>query len=268
MKKLTLFIVLVFISYSVFAQDTVAIAPVIPVVKKDSVAPRNFSIGIMGGYTYLMGNLAGINYADVKSGYSSFEGYNLAAEGTYWLTKRFGIGAMLSHSSFYAAQTGLADLAVGYQQSLIADSVKASSITKYNFFNLFVGPYFSFPLKNKRFNIDVRAVGGLTYANTPDFNFVAIVAGVPHPFSQNASAGFSYGFQGGAGFGYSFGEHVGIKLHVDYYYTNPNIKILDSNFPANAGRQITEYHQPVTMIHFNLGVVYKLSKTTKNVVKY
>ncbi len=268
MRKLTAFIAFVFISYSVFAQDTVAVAPISPVAPKDSVKTRNYSFGVMGGYTYLMGNLAGINYTNLKSGYSSFEGYNLAVEGTYWLNKRFGIGAMLSHSSFYASQTGLADLAVGYQQSMIADSAKASSITKYNFFNLFVGPYFSFPLKNKRFHIDIRAVGGLTYANTPDFNFITIVAGVPHPFSQNASAGFSYGFQGGAGVRYSFGPHVSIKLHVDYYYTNPNIKILDSNFPANAGRQITDYHQPITMLHFNLGIVYRLNTGVQSSAKY
>ncbi len=265
MRKLIVHITLVFISYTAFAQDTI---PVAPISKKDSVKTRNYSIGIMGGYTYLMGNLSGINYADSKSGYSSFEGYNMAAEGTCWLNKRVGIGAMLSHSSFYAAQTGLADLAIGYQQSMGADSAKASSITKYNFFNLFVGPYFSFPFKNKKFNIDVRAVGGLTYANTPDFNIVVIVAGVPHPFSQNASAAFSYGFQGGAGIRYAFGPHFGIKLNVDYYYTNPDIKIINSNFPANSGRQISDYHQPITMLHFNFGVVYKLNTGPKNLAKY
>lgn len=270
MRRLLAHIAIVCISYTAIAQDTTAVIKkdTMLVVKQDTLHKRVLTLGISGGYTFLMGPLAGITFADPKSGYSSYEGYNVNAEATYWLKKGFGLGAMFSHSSFYAAQTGLANLAIGYQQTMIADSAHVLSINKYNFFNLFVGPYFSVPLKNKKIAIDIRAVGGLTYVNTPDIDIDVISSGIIRPFSQNSSAAFSYGFQGGVGIRYAFGEHFGIKLNVDYYYSNPNIKILNSNFPANSGREITNYHQPVTMLNFNFGFIYKLSKGSQSTAKY
>jgi hypothetical protein len=263
-QKIIGYILLCFISYSSFAQDTVtALPPLSHIATKDSVAKRSYSIGATGGYSLLLGNLRGIDFGNLKSGYASFEGYNLGVEGAYWLSKRFGIGAMFSNSSFYAAQDGLANMAVGYQQNMLADSAKVQALTKYNFYNLFVGPSFAFPLKNKKFVVDVRAFGGLTFVSTPDFDIVVIRSGVPYTFGQTRSMGFSYGFQGGAGIRYNFSNHVGVKLNTDFYYTDPNIKIANSNFPIDAGRQLSKYQQSVMMLHFNFSIVFKLWKKGK-----
>jgi hypothetical protein len=266
MRRALLYIVICFISYSAFSQDTIAIAPV---AKKDSAKTRTYSINGTTGYSLLLGHLQGVSYGSPKSGYSSFEGYNFGVEGTCWLSNRFGIGGMLTNSSFYAAQTGLANMAIGYQQSMFADSAKVQALTKYNFYNLFVGPYFSFPLKSKKFTVDVRAVGGLTFVSTPDFDIVVVNLGIPYPFAQIRSTAFSYGFQAGGGIRYNFDKHVGIKINVDFYYTDPNIKIVNSNFPSNSGREISDYHQSVMMLHFNFGISYKFGiKSVQNIAKY
>ena len=265
-KKVIICIAFGFIlSHSAFAQDT---SVVNTTTQKDTIIPKRYSVAISGGYSYLMGNLTKIDYANPKSGYASLDGYNFAGEGVCWLNKHIGLGGLFSFSSNYVSNAGLVDLAVGYQQSLNGDSATASSITKYNFYNLFVGPYFSFPLKNKKFSIDAKVIGGLTYMNTPDFDIVVVVAGVPHPFAQNISRGISYGFQGGGGIKYRFGTYVDIKLFIDYYYTNPNIKINNSNMPTMVNRQLSNYHQPITMVNFNFGIVYKFVKKNKAVTTY
>lgn len=252
-KVIVLYIVLGLISIGAFAQDSTGIANL---AKKDTAQIKRYFLGVSGGYSYLMGNLAGINYSDPKSGFASLDGYNVGADGAYYLNKFIGIGGVVSFSSFYVSQAGLTDLAYGYQQSFNGDSAKAAATTKYNFYNFFLGPYFSIPLKNKKTTLDIRVVGGLTYVRTAEFDIVVINAGVPHPFAQNISQAIAWGAQGGIGIRHSLGNNMCVKLNVDYYYTAPNIGIINSNMPANV-RELTTYHQPIMMLHFNFGLAYK-----------
>ena len=213
-------------------------------------------IGFTGGYSALMGNITRSDYSNNSSGYASTSGYNIGLEGAYYLTRHIGIGGVCSFESFSVAH--LQTLSDGYQNDFDVDSVSVTSTTKYNFYNFFVGPYFSFPVK--KFTIDARVVAGITLVNTPEFDVNVIDGGKPHPFAQNISYGSGFGFQAGAGLRYAISDHVGIRLSVDYYYTDPDIAIKNSNRAIVAGRILTDYHEAVTSLKINLGLAYQFGK--------
>ncbi len=244
MKKIILYIALGFISLSAFGQDDVS-----------SGKAKNF-IGVTGGYSNLMGNITKSDYSSNSSGYANAMGYNVGLEGAYYLNKHIGIGGLFSFASFSTAN--LQSMSDGYKESFDVDSISVTVTTKYNFYNFFVGPYFSFPIK--KFTIDFRAVGGLTLVYTPEFDIFVEDGGKPHPCAQNISSGTGFGFQAGAGIRYSITNHLGIKLNADYYYTDPNIAIQNSNRPQAGARLLTNYHEAITMLNINLGLVYQFGK--------
>jgi hypothetical protein len=235
------------------AQDTTTL---ITIAKKDSIKPKRYFVGAIGGYSHLLGNLAEQVYVDPKSGFVNPNGYNAGIEGVYFLTERFGFNGLLSFSSHYVSQIGLDSLAVGYQRDYNSDSAKVGTNTRYNFFNLLAGPYYSLPLKNKKTSIDFRLLSGFTYIRTAELNMVIINACVPHPFAQNVSKGVALAAQGGIALLHSLGKNVCVKLSADCYYSNPNIKINNSNTPTGV-REITNYHQPIITLHFSFGIYYK-----------
>ena len=239
-----------------FAQDSAIVQPLKPAVKT-----KNYFVGAEVGYSYLMGNLTGVIYEDPKSGFAQSSGYNVAISGAYWLNKHVGIGGVASLSSFFVNQIGLDSLATGYQRYYYyGDSAKAESATKYNFYSLLVGPYFSLPFKkDKRFSLDARLLGGVTYARTAEFDVVVISMDVPHPFAQNISQSFSWAVQAGASIKFLVSEHIIARIAADAYYTDPNFVISNSNMPANV-RQLNNYHQPILMFHFNFGLAYNFGK--------
>jgi hypothetical protein len=233
-----------FISLSAFAQDDASAGK-----------PKNF-IGVTGGYSSLMGNITKSDYMNSSSGYASSMGYNTGIEGAYYLNKHIGIGGLFSFASFSTAN--LQTLSDGYKEDFDVDSISVTVTTKYNFYNFFVGPYFSFPVK--KFTIDFRVVAGLTLVYTPEFDVNVVDGGKPHPFAQNISSGTGFGSQVGLGMRYSITDHLGIKLNADYYYTNPNIAIENSNRAIVAGRLLTNYHEAITMLNINLGLAYQFGK--------
>jgi opacity protein-like surface antigen len=244
MKKIILFVAVGFISLTAFAQDDAT-----------TDKPKSF-IGVTGGYTNLMGNIIKSDYSNNSSGYANSMGYNTGIDGAYYFSKYVGIGGVFSFASFSAAN--LQSMSDGYKNDFDVDSVSVTVTTKYNFYNFFVGPYFSIPVK--KFTIDLRVLGGLTLMNTPEFDIFIEDGGKPHPCAQNISHGSSFGSQLGAGIRYSITKNIAIKLNADYYLTDPNITIHNSNRVANVGRLVTNYHETITMLNVNLGLAYQFGK--------
>ena len=210
-------------------------------------------ISISGGYSVLRGQITRSDYYNTNSGYANRSGYNVGLDGAYYLTKHLGLGGVFSFESFSAAH--LQSLSNGYQNDFDVDSVSVTATTKYNFYTFFMGPYFSFPVQ--KFTLDARVTGGIALVNTPEFDVNVVDGGKPHPFAQNISYGSAFGFQTGIGIRYAISHHIALKLNADYYYTDPNIPIKNSNRPIVAGRILTDYHQPITMLKINLGTVYQ-----------
>ena len=236
------------------AQDSTSFTPIVP--KHDSINSRHYFVGATIGYNYLLGHLAEQVYIDKKSGFINPGGYNAALEGAWFFNKRFAIAGAFSLSSHYVSKIGLDSLAVGYQRDFNGDSSKAEATTKYNFYNLLLGPYYSLPLKNKKTNIDFKLIWGLTYIRTAEFDVIVINAGIPHPFAQNVSQAVAFAAQGGLALRHSFGEDICVKISADCFFTDPTIKMNNSNMPTNI-RQLNNYHQPVFSLLFSFGIYYK-----------
>jgi opacity protein-like surface antigen len=220
----------------------------------DNSKAKSF-IGITGGYANAMGNFVKNDYEDEKSGYANSAGFNMGLEGAYYFHKNIGIGGVFSNTSFYAK--GLQTLADGYKDSFEVDSTTVTVKGKYSTLNFLIGPYFSFPVK--KFTFDIRVVGGLVNAKTPEFTtYLEDQEAVT--FVQKSATANTFGFQAGAGVRYSIIKNLCVKLNADFYYSQPNFKITNENRVVNAGRLITDYKQPIMGMYLNFGIAYQLGK--------
>jgi opacity protein-like surface antigen len=77
---------------------------------------------------------------------------------------------------------------------------------------------------------------------------------------QEKSTANSFGFDLGAGVSYPVIPKLAINLRADYFYSDPDFKISNTNRQNNAGRLVSEYHQPLTGINISLGIAYRFSR--------
>jgi hypothetical protein len=209
-------------------------------------------VALSGGYSGLMGNLIKSDYADNTSGYANRSGFNTGVEGAYYFHKYIGIGGVYSYASF--ATNGLQTLADGYKEDFGVDSTTVNVKGRYSMNNVLAGPYFSFPFK--KFTLDIRAVAGICVMKTPEFT-TYLEDQENATFSQNAASATAFAYQAGIGLRYALFKNFGVRISTDYFGTNPDFKVSNTNRMNNAGRLITEYHQPVSMLHYNFGLVYQ-----------
>jgi opacity protein-like surface antigen len=223
-------------------------------VAQDEIKSKSF-IGLTGGYSKLSGNLTKNDYDNEKSGYSNSAGYNMGIEGAYFFHKYIGIGGIFSQSSFYTK--GIQTMSDGYKDAFDVDSTTVSVSGKYSFTNFFVGPYFSYPCK--KFTFDARLVGGLTHGVTPQFK-IDLEDQLNATFYQDAAKANAFGMQAGIGVRYSIIKNLCVKINIDYYYAKPDFKITNENRVVVAGRLVTEYKEPITMLCLNFGLAYQFGK--------
>ncbi|HEU4718710.1 MAG TPA: hypothetical protein VFU15_12790, partial [Bacteroidia bacterium] len=145
----------------------------------------------------------------------------------------------------------------GYKEDFDVDSTTVSVTGKYQFWNFFVGPYYSFPMN--KLTIDLRFVAGLVHASTPEFK-VDLEDQMNATFYQRSSTSNAFGFQAGAGLRYQLAGGLCAKLNADYYYAHPDFMITNDNRVNSAGRLLTEYKEPVSMINLNIGLAYQFGK--------
>ena len=244
MKTKFLLTLIVLGTYSLsFAQDNSSV-----------ISKSQSFIGVTGGYANALGNFTKSNYDDPKSGYANSSGMNIGIEGAYFFHRNIGIGGIISNTTFNVR--GKQALADGYKEAFDVDYTTVSENGNYSTLNFLIGPYFSFPIK--KFTFDVRVIGGLTHAKTPQFR-VDIEDQSDATFYQNSSTANTFGFQGGAGIRYSILKNLSIKLNADFFYSKPNFNITNVNRADNAGRLITSYNQPITGFYLNFGLAYQFN---------
>jgi outer membrane protein W len=209
-------------------------------------------IGITGGWANAVGNFTKSDYADNKSGFANSSGLNLGIEGAYFIHKNIGIGGSISNTTFYTK--GKQALADGYKEAFDVDSTTVTDKGKYSTINFLIGPYFSFPVK--KFTFDIRVLGGLANAKTPEITIyledqkdVTIV--------QKSASANAFSFQGGFGIRYSIVKNLCLKINADYFFSNPDFKITNENRVNSAGRLINEYKQAINGILINFGIAYQ-----------
>lgn len=235
----------IFVSVNTNAQD----------LEAGSKTGEKWYFGITGGLSSPFGNYTKTDYADNKSGFASGGG-NIGITGTYFITKHFGINALVSYQGF--GFHGAQNLADGFKDDFAIDSSTVNiEGSNYNL-NFLIGPYYSVPL-GKHFSVDFRVLVGLTSAHLAG-NQVFVEDQGDATFMQKKASATAFGMQAGAGLRYNFSSHFGLMLNLDYFNSKPNFSIENSNRANEAGRKLTTYNQPIQGLNTNLTLVYSLRK--------
>jgi len=258
MKKLSLLALALTLSTGIFAQDA-----------NSSIAPpasNGSFIGIIGGYSMPSGNWTKTSYIsdeygawqannpDNKSAGFAGNGTTFGVQGAWFFSKYIGIGGLVSCTQLNFK--GLDSISAGYRGSFDVDQVTTSVSGGYTLWNFMTGVFFRYPFSDK-FSVNARVLGGFTSATTPEIDVAVEDGGVEDgTFTQQRCTANSFGYMIGIGVTYNVCNSLAINLLGDYYSSQPNFMIDNTNRNINAGRLITSYNQPLTGINISLGVSY------------
>jgi opacity protein-like surface antigen len=226
----------------------------------------NSFIGLSGGVSFPTGNWGKASTATSltslegtvgdPSGYANTGGF-FAIDGAWFFSKHFAIGGMFKYGSYNLH--GMDSLSYGYEQSFDVDTTRLTH-TDYKLWSIMPGLYYNLMVA-KKLSLTARALAGISHATTPQITVTIEDGGVfDPPVVQYSSSQTSFAFDLGAGLRYMINKCLAIDLTGDYYYTKPDFTITNSSRVNNAGREITEYNQPLASINVSLGIAYVIGK--------
>ena len=222
-------------------------------------------IGLSGGVSFPIGNWGKVSTATLLtslegtvgdvSGYANTGGF-FAIDGAWFFSKHFAIGGMFKYGSYNLH--GMDSLSYGYEQSFDVDTTRLTH-TDYKIWSIMPGLYYQLQIA-KKLSLTARGLIGISNASTPQFTVTIEDGGVfDTPVVQYSSSKASFAFDVGAGLRYGLTKCLAIDLMGDYFYANPDFTINNSTRVNIAGREITEYHQPLTSFNASLGIAYMFS---------
>jgi opacity protein-like surface antigen len=229
-------------------------------------AQNNGFMSVFGGVTMPSGNWTKTAYnvneiggwiptdpANLSSGFAG-TGSTFGIEGAYFFSKYFGVGGMVSHSTF--GFNGLDTLSAGYRSSFDVDQVTTSVGAGYTMWNFLYGIYFRYPFTEK-FSVTAKLLGGFTTATTPSIAVDVFDGGNDDGvFTQEPCTANSFGYMAGIGVSYKILDYLSINLQGNYSSSQPDFLIDNVNRNNAIGRLLTEYNQPLTYMNVTLGVSY------------
>jgi hypothetical protein len=244
MKKIILILAISAGSVAVFAQT------------KEAAKPESFSkfvLSVNGGVAIPTGNYGKADYADEKSGFTK-TGSHFNITGTYFLSKRFGIGALLGFSSY--GIKGTQSLSDGYKEDSGTDSTTLYSKGSNHSFSILVGPYYNI-VSCKKLSVNVHVLGGYTNTHLAGFQ-IFYEDYTDNAMSQREASGGAFAVQGGLGVQYHITDRFSVQLNGDYFVSKPNININYDNFVVNSGRKLSNYNESLAGINATIGIAYSL----------
>jgi hypothetical protein len=251
--KILTFLTALFISAASFAQQ------------KPANLPDNF-IELEGGVSLPLGNFGKTSTASslmsIKGTINDVHGYAKAGtfgaiNGAWFFSKHFGLGGMFKYGSYNLK--GVDSLSQGYEESFDVDTTRTTP-TEYKMWSIMPGLYYNLAIAGK-FSFTGRALVGLAYATTPRIYVNIEDGGVTDPpVIQSPASKAAFAFDLGAGFSYHLLKCLSVNLKADYFYTKPDFTIANTVRITNAGREVTQYDQPLESVNFSLGVAYQFGK--------
>ncbi len=219
-------------------------------------------IAINGGISLPTGNWAKSTEVSSTDGFvSDPSGYAAAGpivslSGAYFFSKHIGVGGFISFAGY---KTKVEELSAGYQESFDVDQVTTTA-TSYKLWNFMPGLYFNFQLQHT-LSFTARALAGITSGSTPLITVDVEDGGIDDgTFEQKSASKSAFGFDLGAGLSYSLNKHLAVNLNADYFYSKPDFTIQNTMRQNSAGREITEYDQPLAGVNIGLGLAYLFGK--------
>ena len=237
-----------------------------PVIICQGQEKGNSFIGLNGGVSFPAGNWGKASTATSltslegtvgdPSGYANTGGL-FAIDGAWFFSKHFAIGGMFKYGSYNLH--GMDSLSYGYEKSFDVDTTRLTH-SDYKLWSIMPGLYYNLMVA-KKLSLTARALAGISHATTPQITVTIEDGGVfDPPVVQYSSSQTSFAFDLGAGLRYMINKCLAIDLNGDYYYTKPDFTINNSSRVNNAGREITEYNQPLASINVSLGIAYVIGK--------
>jgi hypothetical protein len=224
--------------------------------KKDAKETPSFSrfvLSINGGISSPTGSFSKGDYADEKSGFASTGG-NFNITGTYYLSKHFGIGALVGYSSF--GSKGAQSLSDGYKEDSGTDSTTLYKKGSNHSFSVLVGPYYQI-ISCKKLSLNVHVLGGYTNTHLAGFQ-IFYEDYLDNAMSQREASGGAFGLQAGLGVQYHITPKLSVQVTGDYFTSKPNIAISYDNFIVNSGRKLSSYNESISGINATVGIAYAL----------
>jgi len=208
-------------------------------------------LSVNGGIASPTGNFSKSDYEDESSGFAKSGGhFNIT--GTYFLSKHFGIGALVGFSQF--GFKGAQSLADGYKEDSGTDSTTLYTKGKNQDFSVLAGPYYRFTL-GKSLSLDLRVLAGYVKTNLAGFS-VYYEDYTDNVMSQKEASGGGFGYQAGAGLNYHISNCWGVKINADYFSSKPKVDIAYENFVVNSGRRLSTYNESLSGIAATVGLFY------------
>ncbi|HEV3327022.1 MAG TPA: outer membrane beta-barrel protein [Puia sp.] len=255
--KILTFLTALCISTASFAQQKPANSP--------ANFPANF-IEVEGGVSLPLGNFGKTSTAtslvSFKGTINDLHGYAKAGafgavDGAWFFSKHFGLGGMFKYGTYNLK--GVDSLSYGYEESFDVDTTRTTP-TNYKMWSIMPGLYYNLAIAGK-FAFTARALAGMAYATTPRIYVNIEDGGVTDPPAiQNSASKAAFAFDLGAGFRYNILKCLSVNLKADYFYTKPDFAITNSTRITDAGREISQYDQPLESINFSLGVAYQFGR--------
>ncbi len=220
-------------------------------------------IGVSGGVSLPTGKWGKSAEISSTTGFisdpSGFAGIGPIVEvnGAYFFSKHIGLGAMVSYANYKTKD--IDKLSAGYRESFDVDQVTTTA-GSYKLWNFMAGPYFNFSLQ-KKLAFTAKVLAGVTNGTTPLITVDVEDGGVDDgTFEQKESTKSAFGFTAGVGLSYSIVKCLAIHFNADYFYSKPDFSIKNTQRENSAGRQITEYNEPLAGVNFSLGIAFLLGK--------
>lgn len=223
-------------------------------------------IGVSGGISVPLGNwgktatassLMSINGTvnDVH-GWANTGGFG-AVDGAWFFSTHFAIGGMFKYGTHNLK--GVDSLSQGYEESFDVDTTRTTH-TNYKIWSIMPGLYYNLKLADK-LSLTARVLVGVAHASTPQILVTIEDGGVfDAPAIQYSSSQTSFAWDIGAGLRYAITKQLAVDFKADYFYTKPDFKINNSVRVNNAGREVTEYDQPLESVNASLGIAYIFGK--------
>lgn len=242
------------------------IAALSPAISSVAQQKGTSFIGISGGISVPLGNwgktatassLMSINGTiDDVHGWANIGGFG-SVDGGWFFSRHFAIGGMFKYGTYNLK--GVDSLSQGYEESFDVDTTRTTH-TNYKIWSIMPGIYYNLNLADK-LSLTARALVGIAHASTPQILVTIEDGGVfDAPAIQYSSSKTSFAWDVGAGLRYLITRHFAVDLRADYFYTKPDFKINNSVRVNNAGREVTEYNQPLESVNASLGIAYIFGK--------
>ena len=117
---------------------------------------KSFILSLNGGIGAPTGSFGKGDYADESSGFAKL-GAHFNITGTYYLSKHFGIGALIGYSKF--GNKGTQSLADGYKEDSGTDSTTLFQKGSNHSLSFLAGPWYRIDA-GKKLSFDVHVLGG------------------------------------------------------------------------------------------------------------